>query len=140
MPLSALSSSIRGLPPGCLQVLNETLGEGEVSARIKGDTTTEAQETAFPGMWRARVQPAGNPQPSQDTLEACAIPAAIRRGARGTAKLEFPPEPPGLMNAPALLLNTLEVSAMPDAARAAADDFADSIERLEECLVDMRET
>lgn len=206
---------LAGLPPGCLQALNETLGEGEVSARIEGDPVTEAQETAFPGVWRVRVQPVGNSPPSQDTLEACAIPDAIRLGARGKTRLDFPPEPPGLMNAPALvreiaahaaayqatgktqvinlsllpvtpqdleyldaalgrggvsllsrgygncritataldgvwwvqyfnsadtlLLNTLEVAAMPEAALAAAEDFADSIERLEECLVSLRE-
>jgi hydrogenase-1 operon protein HyaF len=207
---------LRELPSACLQALHETLGEGEVSARIEGDPLIEAQETAFAGVWRVRVHSAGPHQPSQDTLEACAIPDAIRHGARGKTRLDFPPEPPGLMNAPVLireiaahaaayqaegktqvinlsllpvtpqdleyldtalgrsgvsllsrgygncritataldgvwwvqyfnssdtlLLNTLEVVAMPEAALAAAEDLADSIERLEECLVSLRES
>ncbi len=204
--------NLDGLTAGCVQAINETLGEGEVSARVGIEWVV--QETAFAGVWRVRSL-AADGSPLGDTLEACAIPDVVRMGARGNTHLAIPEEPPGLMNAPALireiaaraaafhergethvmnlsllpvtpqdlayldtalgrrgvsllsrgygncrvtataldgvwwvqyfnsgdtlLLNTLEIVGIPDAVLAAPEDFADSIERLAECLAGMRE-
>lgn len=203
---------LEGLPPGVVRLLNETLGEGEVSARLGNHT--EVQETAFAGLWRVRRRgPDG--EPTGDRLEACPIPDAVRRAARGARRVAVPAPPPELMNAPALLaeiqdravrlrargethvinfsllpmspedlayldlalgrgrvsllsrgygncritataldgvwwvqyfnaadtliLNTLEITALPEAALAAPEDLADSRERLAECLKALRE-
>ena len=204
--------SLYGLAPGVVRVLNETLGEGEVSAKLGSHAAV--QETAFAGFWRIRRYGADG-QLSGDTLEACAIPQVIREQARGAASLAAPPATPGLMNAPALLaeildrvgryratgashiinltllpmtpedmayldaalgrgsvsllsrgygncritataldgvwwvqyfnasetliLNTLEITRMPEVALAAPEDLADSRERLADCLEVLRE-
>lgn len=204
--------SLDGLEPGVVRLLNETLGEGEVVAKLGNHT--EVQETAFAGLWRVRGQgPDG--EPAGDGLEACPIPNQVREQARGADSVTIPPAPPGLMNAPALLpeiidrarrhraggeshvinlsllpmtpedlayldaalgrggvsllsrgygncritataldgvwwvqyfnaadtliLNTLEITAMPEAALAAPEDLADSLERLADCLEVLRE-
>ena len=41
-----------GLEPQTLRVLNETLGEGEVSAIVQADHEIRVQETVFSGVWR----------------------------------------------------------------------------------------
>ncbi|QSA97327.1 hydrogenase expression/formation protein [Methylococcus sp. EFPC2] len=201
-----------GLDAGSLRVLHETLGEGEVGARL--GPRAEAQETAFAGIWWLRtLGPAG--EVSSERLEACAIPEDVRRAARGKAGIDIPPATAGLMNAPALIaeiaersaryrvdgtshvinltllpvtpedleyldatlgrggvsllsrgygncritatavdgvwwvqyfnasdkliLNTLEITGLPEAALAAPEDLADSVERLAECLAALRE-
>lgn len=200
------------LTPGERQAVNETLGEGEVGARVGSEW--EAQETAFAGVWRVRAYDRVGGLIG-DTLEACAIPAVVRAGARGRVEVVAPEEGVGVMNAPSLLqeivaraaafrergethtlnlsllpvtpqdldyldtalgrgkvsilsrgygncratataldgvwwvqyfnsgdtliLNTLEITGMPEVALAAAEDFADSIERLTDCLAGMRE-
>jgi hydrogenase-1 operon protein HyaF len=93
------------LDPGCARVIDETLGEGEVSARVEG--VLDVQETAFPGLWRVRELGAG----PLGRLEAGPIPAAVRAAARGAVAVEIPPPPPGLMNAPALIPEILDRAA-----------------------------
>jgi hydrogenase-1 operon protein HyaF len=198
---------LTGLASGGVRVLNETLGEGEVVARL--DNFAEVQETAFAGLWWVR-RLAADSEPSNDRLEACAIPDIVRERAKGKTRIEIPPVSAGLMNAPALIseildraaqfrangathvinltllpmtpedleyldaalgrggvsllsrgygncritatalagvwwvqyfnasdnliLNTLEITGLPEAALAAPEDFADSIERLADCL------
>lgn len=206
------SLDLYGLAPGVVRLLNETLGEGEVSAKL--DNHTEVQETAFAGLWRLRRYGADG-ELAADTLEIGAIPRRVLERARGAATVALPPAPPGLMNAPALLaeilaragryretgaahvinltllpmtpedltyidaalgrgavsllsrsygncritataldgvwwvqyfnaaetliLNTLEITRMPEAALAAPEDLADSRERLADCLEVLRE-
>lgn len=200
-----------GLGPGCLRVLHETLGEGEVSGRLSPDSLI--QETAFAGLWWVR-EPAADGTLVQ-RLEACPLPDVVRTAARGRTQIEAPPPNAGLMNAPALLaeiadraaryrvdadphvinltllpvtpedlayldaalgrsgvnllsrgygncritatrldgvwwvqyfnasdkliLNTLEITDLPEAALAAPEDIADTIERLADCLASLRE-
>lgn len=201
-----------GLTPGALRVLNESLGEGEVSARI--GNLAVVQETAFAGIWRILTYgPDG--EPAGDRLEACPIPELIVNQAPASGTVEMPPAPAGLMNAPSLvreiadrslrhretgethvinltllpvtpedlayldaalgrggvsllsrgygncritatslpgvwwvqyfnaaenlILNTLEMTDIPEVALAAPEDIADSIERLADCLRAMEE-
>lgn len=98
------SLDLHGLPPGVLRVLNETLGEGEVSAKL-GDRA-EVQETAFAGIWRVRV-PGPDGGWASDALEASTMPRRVRDRAQGATGIEIPPTTPGLMNAPALLAEIL---------------------------------
>ena len=43
---------LAGLPAATLRVLNETLGEGEVSAIVEAGHEVRVQETVFSGVWR----------------------------------------------------------------------------------------
>lgn len=96
-----------GLPADTLRVLNETLGEGEVSAIADGDgsdDTVRVQETVFSGTWRQQHVDAGGVL-RHDLLLAAAIPPLLprRAQARAQAALRARDLPPGAMNVPALL-------------------------------------
>lgn len=200
---------VMGLAPDALALVNDALGQGEVSARVGGEPALRVQETVFAGVWRVHALDAGGRRVA-DRIEACAMPAEViaRAAQAGARKVAVPPPADGVMNAPAvlaelleaadcyrpgdaahiinltllpmspadlawlagalgagpvvilsrgygncrisstalahtwwvqyfnssdtLILNTIEVTALPDVAPAAADDFADSIQRLRE--------
>ncbi|QDF99370.1 hypothetical protein CJ010_23940 [Azoarcus sp. DD4] len=198
-----------GLDSTSLALINDALGQGEVSARVDGSPALRIQETVFAGIWRVIETDAAGRRLA-DRIEACAMPAEVAARSRAAARAALTPPPPpvGVMNAPAvlaellhavdkhragsaahivnltllpmnpadltwlvevlgvgptvilsrgygncritatalantwwvqyfnsadtLILNTIEVTALPDVAPAAADDFADSIARLAE--------
>ena len=85
-------------------LVNQILGEGEVSAQVAGDSGVQAQESVFAGVWRVVYREAGGVQ--RDTLEVGAFPHAVAAAARVDARpMPRLPEqlPPDTMNAPALL-------------------------------------
>lgn len=92
------------LAPAVRQLVNEALGEGEVSAVAQGAVTLRVQETAFAGIWRVFYLD-GAGATLADCIEVCAIPAALINHARDAARVGMPAValPPGVMNAPALL-------------------------------------
>ena len=99
---------LSSLPGGVLRVLNESLGEGEVSVRIAAHNGHGAeirvQETVFAGVWRElHLRPDGGV--AQDWLLACPVPPVALERARRTATTHLAPieMPPGAMNSPALL-------------------------------------
>lgn len=210
--------SLRALAPGALQALNESLGQGEVSAVVsaQGRTDWRIQETAFAGVWRVQ-RVASHGGLTEDILEAAHMPGVVCEALQrtGSRHLGSVPLGDGVMNAPALLseirhhagrfrpgqpahvlnlsllplapadlealdqflgegpvailsrgfgncrinstraaavwrvryfnsmntliLDTIEVVDIPEAARAAIEDFEDSIERLQELLSWLRE-
>jgi hydrogenase-1 operon protein HyaF len=87
-------------------VLDESLGQGEVSAIVRGaDGAPDwlIQETAFAGVWRVRR---GRGDRAEELLEAGDIPQAIRAAAERqppAAQLDAARLPEGVMNAPALV-------------------------------------
>jgi hydrogenase-1 operon protein HyaF len=206
--------SLEAMAPGALRVLNESLGQGEVSARVEtghGGGGWSVQETAFAGVWRVQRDD-GRGGLAEDVLEADDMPAVVKEAAARAngARLDAALLPAGVMNAPSivnelrhharafrpgrpahvvnlsllplspadhdgldamlgdgqvailsrgfgncrivstrargiwrvryfnsmntLLLDTIEVVDMPEAARAAGDDLADSEQRLRELL------
>ena len=98
--------SLRGMVPSARQVLNESLGEGEVSAVVqgRGRPTWRVQETAFAGVWRLQRDD-GLGDVSEDLLESDGIPAVVTAAVAGLGhgSLDRAVLPPGVMNAPALL-------------------------------------
>lgn len=93
---------LKHLDPAVLEVLNQVLGEGEVSARVAAPRPIEIQETVFAGVWRVRHRD-GDGGVVHDFLEACAVPDAVRVAA-AAAGSELTPAPlTEVMNAPALL-------------------------------------
>ena len=211
--------SLRAIAPGILKVLNESLGQGEVSAVVtgaQGKPEWRVQETAFAGVWRVqRDDRLGGL--AEDILEAGDMPAVVHEAARQSkgARLDAARLPADVMNAPALvneirhhaaafcaghpahvlnlsllplapadhvgldellgegpvailsrgfgncrinstrakgvwrvryfntmntlILDTIEVVDIPEAARAAAEDYEDSMERLRDLLSWLRE-
>ena len=200
-----------GLDDALRDVINQSLGFGEVSAFTTAPEHWRVQETAFSGIWRV-LKVADDGAMLVDHLETGAIPAVLTDTMARTTKAELPaPDyPAGCMNAQALveeirlqaaawqagdaahvinltllpvsdadldtlfgwlghrevsmlsrgygncritstrlrnvwwvqyfnsmdalILNTIEITGMPEAALAADEDFADSLERLREYL------
>jgi hydrogenase-1 operon protein HyaF len=100
---------LAGLAPDILRVVNESLGEGEVSAILQAGEAIHIQETVFSGVWREQHASADG-RLRHDLLLAASIPplvtALAREGAR--PQLRALPLPPGAMNVPALLTELQE--------------------------------
>ncbi|HET9764404.1 MAG TPA: hydrogenase expression/formation protein [Casimicrobiaceae bacterium] len=94
---------VSGVSPGALTVINQMLGEGEVSVQIAGPKAVRIQESIFTGIWRVRPL-SGNGEIADDWIEAAALPEVVMRTA-GTAESRVVPVtlPEGTMNSPALL-------------------------------------
>ena len=96
---------LTGLAPEIVELLNQTLGQGEVSAVVRAPRAVRLQESAFAGVWRVQeLRDDGGI--ASDRIEACAMPAVLRASvfAGGERVADFPPAPAGVMNAPALLV------------------------------------
>ena len=204
------------MQPEVVRLLNQTMGEGEVSISVRGSSAYRIQETVFAGVWRLHEFAAGG-RLTRDAIMACAIPPMVTQWAQEDVSLDCPiqEKTPGIMNAlsvlteivgkartykvgdaahvvnltllpmspedmeclpltlgvgavtilsrgygncritstrlpnvwwvqyfnsmDTLILNTLEVSDVPEVALASTEDFEDSIERLGEWLQVMQE-
>ena len=99
--------SLKAMEPGALAALNDSLGQGEVSAVVNGSHGTPAwkvQETAFAGVWRVRLEDERGAV-LEDILEAADMPAVMKDAATKAngARLEASLLPAGVMNAPAIV-------------------------------------
>jgi hydrogenase-1 operon protein HyaF len=94
---------LAGLAAASLRVLNETLGEGEVSAMVEAGHEIRVQETVFSGVWRE--QHLRGTHLLHDYLLAAPIPPVVGALARerASAQLRALPLPAGAMNVPALV-------------------------------------
>jgi hydrogenase-1 operon protein HyaF len=97
-------ADLAGVPAGVLRVLNETLGEGEVAARIDAGSAVRVQETVFSGIWREQHLDADG-HLLHDYLLAAPIPPLVlaRATAVASPRLRERELPPGAMNVPALM-------------------------------------
>lgn len=104
---------LEGLAPATLELLNQTLGEGEVSAIVHAPVHLRIQETSFAGVWRVRELREDGGLAS-DRVEVCAIPSAVGESAEflGARCPMLPPRSGNLMNAPALLAEILDHAAL----------------------------
>ena len=100
------------LPAAAVHVLNDALGEGEVSIRIVEhngeDIDIRIQETVFAGVWREQHR--RGEVLVHDCLTACPVPPVVVERARHAAspQLQAIDMPRGAMNAPALLTEIRE--------------------------------
>jgi hydrogenase-1 operon protein HyaF len=95
---------LAGVSPPALEIMNQMLGEGEVSILIGGARSFRIQESVFTGLWRV-CELDGNGLLAQDWLEAGMLPECVAPIARDTGRgapvqVELPV---GAMNSPALL-------------------------------------
>jgi hydrogenase-1 operon protein HyaF len=94
---------LAGLPAEQLRVLNETLGEGEVSAIVDAGHEVRVQESVFSGVWRQ--QHLRGSHLLHDFLLAAPIPPVVvaRAGEGASPQLRPLALPAGAMNVPALV-------------------------------------
>lgn len=101
------------MPDADLDMLNQILGEGEVSILIEGELTIRIQETVMAGVWRQRVTNAQGDLVAE-VLEVADIPAILRENAfAATQQIDASPEAIGkdVLNAPSILVELADVSA-----------------------------
>lgn len=119
---SVAPMSLLHLSPEDLKLVNQVLGEGEVSATVQesspsdrpyhpqtvntdsiAPTRIDIQETAFVGVWR--VLAFTDSVKTHDAIEVSAIPIVLRQTAQLDAQLPFSPAPlpPELLNVPSIL-------------------------------------
>ncbi len=107
--MGVLSLDMSSLSESDRKLLDQTLGEGEVSAQVAGESGTLAiQESIFAGIWRLRGRDLeGNA--FADRVEVGEVPAAVGLAARAGLAIPRPrPINPGVINAPALLAEVTE--------------------------------
>ncbi len=107
--MGALSLDMSGLAEADRTLIDQVLGEGEVSAQVAGESGTLAiQESVFAGVWRLRGRDLEG-SPFADRVEVGDVPAAVGLAARaGRAAPPPMPTTPGIINAPALLAEVTE--------------------------------
>ena len=98
---------VAGLDAENLQLIKETLGEGEVAAKVRSVPAVAVQESVFAGVWR--LNGAG-----MDCIEVAPIPACVTQDAftpRRQGSFGDTPLAPGVLNAPPLLVELRDKSA-----------------------------
>ena len=97
-------AELTGVAADVLEIVNQMLGEGEVSIRITDAAPHRIQESVFTGLWRCCAFDAGGTLAS-DWLEAAPVPRIALAAARTAARPALDPVdfPTGAMNSPALL-------------------------------------
>jgi hydrogenase-1 operon protein HyaF len=95
---------LAGVPDTVLRVVNEVMGEGEVSIQVGGAQALRIQESVFAGVWRVCVLD-GEGRLADDWLEASPVPGHALAAARAAAAERLAPVelPQGAMNSPALI-------------------------------------
>lgn len=109
---SSARQSLLEVDAGVVEQVNELLGHGEVSVVVTAPRYTRIQETAFPGIWRIQAHGEDGHLVADD-LEAGPIPQAVRDALPqlGPHTVAAVDQPPGVMNAPSILVELIGVSA-----------------------------
>jgi hydrogenase-1 operon protein HyaF len=100
-----------GLPAKVIELINQSLGHGEVSVLVREPGNLHIQETVFAGVWRVQ-EISGDGSLLRDTLHACFIPPEVLQSAKSgvSEAITAPPINQGIMNAPAILNELIERS------------------------------
>jgi hydrogenase-1 operon protein HyaF len=102
------SVKLAGLQLSDVTLVNQVLGEGEVSAQVlasDGSVLLQIQESVFAGVWRVIETLADGTL--ADSIEVGAVPEALRRTAQADGSLAVPAAqavPPQVMNVPSVLV------------------------------------
>lgn len=101
---------LMGQAPDVVELLNQSLGHGEVSVLVTEPVTLRIQESVFAGIWRVQeLSPQGVLQ--HDAIVAGSIPGSVQQSADlATRPVKALPLRDGMMNAPAILNELLEQS------------------------------
>jgi len=95
---------LTGSPASLIDLVNQMMGEGEVSIRIVAGGDIRIQESVFTGLWRVREFD-GAGQIAHDRIEAATMPELVLQTARDktVTKMSEVEVPPEAMNAAAIL-------------------------------------
>lgn len=112
---AAMAVDMGGLSEADRRLVDQLLGEGEVSAQVAGEAgILSIQESVFAGIWRLRGVD-GEGHSYADRVEVGDVPEAIRVMAQlGLAAPQAAPAGPGVINAPALLAEITDRVTRPD--------------------------
>jgi hydrogenase-1 operon protein HyaF len=105
--------TLNALGEGDLEIMNQILGEGEVSISIAGIQPVKTQETVLAGVWRLR-RFSESGELIDDIIEVADVPQLASLNAFSTQhELQFDSDniPPGVLNAPSVLVEIQEASA-----------------------------
>lgn len=113
---STVSLDMSGLTEASRTLIDQVLGEGEVSVQVTGeDGTMNIQESVFAGVWRVRGRDSAG-HAFTDRVEVGDVPVAVRGASNdGLPAPVYSPPGPGVANAPALLAEIAEQVARPTA-------------------------
>jgi hydrogenase-1 operon protein HyaF len=102
--MAPVSLELASLGPADRALIDQLLGEGEVSAQVsEAGGVLAIQESVFAGVWRLRGMGADG-EPFANRVEVGDSPATLVQSQRtGRAAPDTPPLQPGVANAPALL-------------------------------------
>lgn len=95
-----------------LDIINQILGEGEVSIAIVGPRVIKVQETVLAGVWRIRAFDASGTL-IDDAMEIADIPTLVKTHAFSTQRplvFDAGALPEGVLNAPSVLVEIKEAS------------------------------
>jgi len=110
----AITMDLGALDAAARAIVDDALGEGEVSILMDDGTgRIEVQETVFAGLWFVRTLPATPGVAPREEVEVAAFPASVLArafAARALQDVTAAPQPPGLINAPAILTELAEHS------------------------------
>lgn len=98
---------LKGFDAENRKLIAETMGEGEVSMKIRGVPARAVQESVFAGVWMSTAQ-------GEETIEVAAVPRAVAARAFvpiAPAVGALAPRNPQIVNAPALLAEIMDKSA-----------------------------
>ena len=105
--------TLNALGEGDLEIMNQILGEGEVSISIAGIQPVKTQETVLAGVWRLR-RFSESSELIDDIIEIADVPQLASLNAFSTQhELKFDVDniPAGVLNAPSVLVEIQEASA-----------------------------
>jgi hydrogenase-1 operon protein HyaF len=111
---------LAAIPAAALEIVDQMLGEGEVSIQVSGTRVFRIQESVFTGVWRVCEFDAEDRRIG-DWIEAAVLPHVTLEATRVAASPTLPPVavPAGAMNSPALLHEiSAQVNGRKDGARA----------------------
>lgn len=104
--------NLNELPEADLELINQVLGEGEVSLIIEGDAKVRAQETVLAGVWRLREFNTGGEMVS-DLLEVADLPQPVKQRAFRDAvplKVDADKLSAELLNVPSVLVELADAT------------------------------
>ncbi|MBY0575806.1 MAG: hydrogenase expression/formation protein [Gallionellaceae bacterium] len=93
-----------GMDEKVVRLINQTMGEGEVSISVRDSSRIRIQETVFAGVWRLH-EFASDGRLTRDAIMACSIPPVVTQWAQKEVSLDcpLPEKTPGIMNALSVL-------------------------------------
>jgi hydrogenase-1 operon protein HyaF len=108
--LEQVQIDLANVAPDVVELINQSLGHGEVSILVRGSVNFHIQEAVFAGIWRVQELSLTGVL-LHDSICAAGIPDVVQKFAARAASSEVNPPPmnEGIMNAPAIINELLDM-------------------------------